>query len=404
MTKHYLGGNLVTFANLGGNSALLGSDQTLYVETTGDDAAGDGSIGAPFATLQRAFDEVPDGYDNNCIIQMGVGSFAPAVLHRNPGPNFIIMVVGDRSTPSLALSSPSLSLVSGRAARYRATGVGAHGGFAPSTHWMEKVFGGGTLIIGSPVADSVSDELDTPAASGFGAANVHPFSTTITAGQYSHLGSTNGHVERGLYFVGIDIAGTINLSQSLIRGCKLGSSVKVNGCSVSAYCDGVYFEEGKSSLFEAIIAGTTLVDDGFTNVSSTIVQPNGSIRPLEGANGVILNAADFDGVGAECIVVDRGSTLTFFSSVYCDPLRTRFLVTNGKTIRGGGALIAGSGVAGSDIVTLEDGAQAIDISTFLANVTGENMKVGDNASALISGITFPVTDLAATYPHMCRAT
>jgi hypothetical protein len=47
-------------------STALGSqsrlpDATYYVATNGSDTSGDGSVGAPWATIPRALESVPDG-------------------------------------------------------------------------------------------------------------------------------------------------------------------------------------------------------------------------------------------------------------------------------------------------------------------------------------------------------
>lgn len=392
------------FANTG-NVSLLGSDQTLYVETTGNDTTGDGSSGAPFATLQRAFDEVPDGYNNTLAIQMGIGTFSgQAVLMRNLSYSGYVQVIGDRSAPTLALSSPSFSLVSGRTARYRATGVGAHGGLGPSTHWFERAFG--SFITAKPVADSVSGELDIPGSSGSGAVAVHPFATTLAPGFGGYIGSLSEHTRQRLYLIGVEISpAQSTVVNATVVGCKTAASVNLLNCDTSSYLNAPRFLGRRSLNPTDNIFDGQVTSEGDVFFSNSIMRAGCSVAPTASwAKDLAFSAVDFDGTGAECIDIGFGNTITFYGDVYCDPLRTRFLRTNGKVFRNFGALVAGSGVAGADIVTLQNGAHAVDISTFLANVTGENMKVGDNASALISGITFPVTDLGAANPHMCRAT
>ena len=56
---------------------IIDTDTTIYVETTGDDITGDGSVGLPFATLARALVFL-EGYTiSGCMvtIQMGTGTF-----------------------------------------------------------------------------------------------------------------------------------------------------------------------------------------------------------------------------------------------------------------------------------------------------------------------------------------
>lgn len=51
------------------------SNITLYVETTGDDVTGDGSVGLPFATILRALQELNTHVNIIVTIQIGAGAF-----------------------------------------------------------------------------------------------------------------------------------------------------------------------------------------------------------------------------------------------------------------------------------------------------------------------------------------
>lgn len=60
----------------GGVGGIDTSDRTIYVETTGDDDTGDGSVGSPFATILRALEDIGIILDPAIItISLGIGTF-----------------------------------------------------------------------------------------------------------------------------------------------------------------------------------------------------------------------------------------------------------------------------------------------------------------------------------------
>jgi len=60
-----------------GSGGVIDTNTTIYVETTGSDTTGDGSIGLPFATVKRALDSIAYyTIANLIIIKMGAGEFA----------------------------------------------------------------------------------------------------------------------------------------------------------------------------------------------------------------------------------------------------------------------------------------------------------------------------------------
>lgn len=66
--------------------ATASAAYTIYVETTGDDDTGDGSITAPFATIQRALQAVPvmNSGSSTATISLGAGDFdCPRALKAN---------------------------------------------------------------------------------------------------------------------------------------------------------------------------------------------------------------------------------------------------------------------------------------------------------------------------------
>uniref|UniRef100_A0A6M3JPJ2 Uncharacterized protein n=1 Tax=viral metagenome TaxID=1070528 RepID=A0A6M3JPJ2_9ZZZZ len=54
----------------------------LYVETTGSDVTGDGSVGNPYATTQKAVGALPDALNNDCYIHVGAGTYTGTTIIR----------------------------------------------------------------------------------------------------------------------------------------------------------------------------------------------------------------------------------------------------------------------------------------------------------------------------------
>ena len=61
--------------------AHLQSTIDYYVEATGSDSTGDGSVSKPFATIQKAISSIPSNLNGNiATIYVGEGTFAPFSL------------------------------------------------------------------------------------------------------------------------------------------------------------------------------------------------------------------------------------------------------------------------------------------------------------------------------------
>lgn len=136
-----------------GNRALVdlltgkASVYTMYVSADGSDD-NPGTLEAPFRTIQRAFDEVPDHVNGTAIVQLlGAGPFDEAIARDYQSPSFLhLMVVGDRSTPgpSGAISGPgSIPSNPNGGVKHCAVdyniGSYANAPFSNGSHWIEVI-------------------------------------------------------------------------------------------------------------------------------------------------------------------------------------------------------------------------------------------------------------------------
>lgn len=78
-------------------------DTTFYVSTTGNDTTGDGSVGAPWATLIGVYSNLALNYDFNnfvAIVSMADGSYDPLTNDSFLSPNGQIYFQGNTSDPT----------------------------------------------------------------------------------------------------------------------------------------------------------------------------------------------------------------------------------------------------------------------------------------------------------------
>lgn len=84
------GGNTRWIAYTSNNIRLTDTNaRTIHVYTTGDDATGDGTIFAPYLTLNRALSEIYDNINTNITIQFGAGAFTISDTELSMINNFI---------------------------------------------------------------------------------------------------------------------------------------------------------------------------------------------------------------------------------------------------------------------------------------------------------------------------
>ncbi len=107
----------------------LTANTTFYVTTTGNDSTGDGSVGAPWLTVQKAIDVLTSKYDGggyNATINVGSGTFAGAsitnpfigggiIVNGNGAANTTIGVIYASSICSIQVQNYKASNLSGPA-------------------------------------------------------------------------------------------------------------------------------------------------------------------------------------------------------------------------------------------------------------------------------------------------
>jgi hypothetical protein len=98
-----------------GQRALLTANTSFYVSTTGNDSTGNGTVAAPYATIQKAWNVISENYDLNgyaATIQLEDGTYTPTVglnayLTPPGAPGGGITINGNSTTPSNVLIAPT---------------------------------------------------------------------------------------------------------------------------------------------------------------------------------------------------------------------------------------------------------------------------------------------------------
>jgi hypothetical protein len=78
--------NLATYLQELDESTITQEPATWYVDPTGSDTTGDGSVGNPFATLQKAWDNLPDIIAHQQTIQLADGTYSDSSIPSGDQP------------------------------------------------------------------------------------------------------------------------------------------------------------------------------------------------------------------------------------------------------------------------------------------------------------------------------
>ena len=413
-TPDVLEGATVGSSNaVNGNTAYKGDALiNMYVELFGSDATGDGSPAKPFATPQRALDEMPNGFDNIWVVNIGKGSFTYPLQNRTLGSSAwaTIIITGDSSDVAVSLPSGlSMSPVTGTVAQHTDNTVGAHAGFDGTTHWIMSDYG--IYKSGGMVLPSASGEVNLLHYNGAGGASftaVVAYTTTLTLATFSSVGGSalSSNASR-IYLSGCRIetnAGGSKIQNSQILGCYVVEDAFLeNAVANVTFAKNVIIEGNTifGQLKESNVIGAVEArGSGF--ISRCLLGGPVSLGYKYAAPATIaILACDLASGGA--ITVQAGSTVFFDEGLSTAAANTSILTLKERSMakRNGGACltVALNGRA----VDVTEGSQAYDMETLFSAVTnsatpGDEIKVG--AAAVQTFASLPATDAV----ELCRAT
>lgn len=263
-----------------GPSIGVAEDATFYVATTGSDSNDGLSSATAWATLQRAFNAIPQGYNANLVIQLGAGTFESAIIPVAVGPSAAIAVVGDRSSGDVI--APTFTFATNSAAT--AT-IAALGDFGRGERWAEPSTlpspdHGGSKAFAGIVVDNLTGTTLTAVmgaeSAGDATVALHAYATTISGG-LPVFGTYQENVNLQLFGLSFPDTGVDE-----IRGCNgCGSKIVGSGQSVEMHGTGGMWStvDGTGNVFLYVSSSNVL--NGNTSLSGifahTIFAPNGKI-------------------------------------------------------------------------------------------------------------------------------
>lgn len=199
----------------------------VYVETTGSDAAGEGTVANPFATPQAALDSVPDANGSSVLLQLGLGSFdiTTRLIFRSTSGKFYLI-----GTPVVVESLPipdSFADITDKAAQSRNTYlVAPTTTIVDGTHWLLGVFAfpDHYRFSRALLATSAGFDLDILGDNAFGPSDVVTWGTTLTS--------------TGEMYIQMADQATLNGSSAFggVNGCQLsaGGNIRVEGVQLTS--------------------------------------------------------------------------------------------------------------------------------------------------------------------------
>jgi len=288
--------NVSGFSNDAGYMATTTTSTTnIYVETTGSDVTGDGTIGSPYRTISKALNSIEQFLSGVFIIRVGTGTFAGYTLRKNTAGSVRIIVWG---TPTVLVAETTAT--SGTTETITVTGAG----WTPSAYagkFIRMTAGTGYLNDTStnpqlnnlyPIIDNTADTLTLPVfSSAFN--NTSKFEiveqgTIISNGLYNYAERNIDHNPKYMKITSTVASGYLifdSQGQTTPRGCefqngasgqyglyKVGGYINPVGCRFnSGLRYGVYLRGGDS------IAGTDRCYFDTVDYPFYVSDPNASI-------------------------------------------------------------------------------------------------------------------------------
>lgn len=407
-----LGGGFPKDVPFYGPSIAVNENATVYVDLqgNGDDDA-EGREEAPWATLQRAFDAIPDGYAGDFVVMLSAGDVSePAILRSLVDANSArICVVGDNSG-GFDISGQSFAFATNATAT--AT-VAPFTDFARGDRWLEPgsypvpdLFGtpefAGTTLEASVGGTTLVATMGDPSV-GDAAVGVRPYNTTMTA---SFVGTTQPAVN--LQLVGIDFgSGSITREGCIFVACKITAAT---GLQALSGCGGFLTILGGGGFF---VRATNSSSNAWSTMCGSY---ENSLIVSGNVNPVVLSTAVGDLTGLNSMLVGNNASV---SMNFCDMLSGRGLLVGANsngTITGfvdfvgnraitaednSGVTITGSGYTGSvvDGIVAETSSR-VDGKGALSSVTAS----GTEVTAGTATGTFAGADVVDAGAALCACT
>lgn len=380
-------------------------DITFYVAADGDDETGDGSENNPYRQIQRAFNDIPDGYNSNVVINCGAGEFEiPTGRIPTVDTGKYITVWGDRSNPEVTFDpKPTFAAKAGRKAVYTAD-ISAYDFTVDDdkSYWLETQ---SNFFCRAVLDSSSSPNIEVCSRSSiFSPVAIHPYSTLLTGFQIE--GNTN---LAAIQFVGVYFSSGFNLSISrvglfgcAIEGCLVLSDISTaTGCS-SGFTD--FFPALNIRTDTFLNAHTTHAQTNFNHffsINGMISKGNETIFQPFSATSPQFRVANLDQEGTGKLAEVRRGEATFSN------VQLIGTVSKLATVSQGGTLILTDDIEGvnptGDAFELQTGGRLLQAKTYCSSLTpgGNAVVCGEVTVATFAGL--PANDFGEAAAQGCFA-
>ena len=397
----------------------------IFVETTGSDTAGEGTVADPFATIDTALRAMPRALAGQVIIELGAGTFTvgpSGFSNITPAGSYPwgLWIRGTTtSVASVSLGSTTdVGLLAGKYAQYR-SGIGAYGfTVVEGDHFLDDTTSGFEDFAPNYIpllASSSTPNIDR-VATGALSKDVEIFTLATTVSPVSGSIDVHGNAGAEITFVTLKLTGgTTFMQHASMQG------VDASGISTLIMRDGV------SSIRGAYLDSTAVRMTGSRGRVVNAIVNDGPLEILGSnelftavtlvlrENGVAMS------VGKQVATIGRRSSFAQIGSIDFEPGASgQGLLLTGK---GSGVVLQGSMsvTGGSRALFVNEGAQYTrsfgvwtgtttttpvlvgaqshleDVAASFTGLTnsvtaGEQLQVGANAAGLYTAV--PQTDYA----------
>lgn len=401
----------------------LTTPQFIHVNPSGgNDTSGDGlTAGTAYATIQRAIDDIPNGFKTDIVIQLAAGSFAGQNFHCPVVPGFrtgstqaIIYVTGDQTSAFTFASSGAGTLLAGKSTQVQYTV--AHGlTITDGSHWLM------TSVAGQPPATTrVLRASSTTQIVSVQSSTVPVSNQKICAYNTTFTSSFSASSVRGpsdapfLRLVGLKIDAPGIMTNILISGSRLAGGTYQN-CNVfsgvfTSSAGFIDYGQRFNTMFNALFLGGATITGPRGSTQQCVFSNTGNPALALGTTGFssppvpahpgsgirLATSLDFEGSGVGIMATGNA----YF--IGAGPLT--FALTNRAVDAAHGALFASSSnhtwsgtVTGPCLLRSRAWFNKTGITYSVANTTtpGADFNVGAAATVVAaSGSVMDLVDLA----------
>lgn len=255
------------------NRIKLAANTTYYVATTGSDTTGNGSSGAPWATLQKAYNWIVGNLDfagYTVTVSVANGTYAPLAANFPNVGGGTLQFTGNVATPSSCIVTSSTTNQSCFSASQGASITIQGFSVTSSTtvaHGLVAFLGGQIITNGNMSFGSFLSTCDHVYASDAG-------SRVILTAAYSITGNANVHlatdVTAEIYEAGITVTltGTPAFTTGFCEASR-GATINTTGITFSGAATGPRYQAVTGGIIATAGAGSTYLPGSTAGSSST---------------------------------------------------------------------------------------------------------------------------------------